>query len=434
MPISSNAGNSTAICCESLGKRYKISRQARYQTLRDTLSEAVTAPFRKLSRGPARDAEQNHLWALRNLSFEVKHGEILGIIGRNGSGKSTLLKLLARITRATEGRVEVYGRVGTLLEVGAGFHPELSGRENIFLYGAILGMKRREIARKFDEIVEFAECGRMLDTAIKHYSSGMYMRLAFAVAAHLETEILLVDEVLAVGDAAFQKKCLGKIGEAAHAGRTVLFVSHNMLAVESLCTRAICLHEGAAVLEGSPGFVTGTYMKEWLPKYSETLYEDIRTAPGNEQIRLRRVQVRPQDGASGGQITVSTPIAVDLEYWKMDADARLDLAVQVQNEHGIVVLTTGKLGAQAAPAGLLRGTFYVPADLLNNGTYQLHGFVFMNGGTIATTWDDMATFEVLDTANESRGTYLDEWPGVVRPNLKWKTELIEPLPEKWNTR
>lgn len=430
MPISSEAGSNTAIRCEGLGKRYRIGRQVRYQTLRDTLTEAATAPFRRLLRGAASDAVQNELWALRDVSLEVKHGEVLGIIGRNGSGKSTLLKILARITRPTEGRMEVRGRVGTLLEVGAGFHPELSGRENIYLYGAILGMKRREIARKFDEIVEFSECVRMLDTAIKHYSSGMYMRLAFAVAAHLETEILLVDEVLAVGDAAFQKKCLGKIGEAAHAGRTVLFVSHNMLAIDSLCTRAICLHDGNLVLQGAPGLVTSTYMKEWLPTFSEIVHEDMSTAPGNEMIRLHRVRVRPQNGALGDEITVSTPIAVEFEYWKINAGSRLDVAVQLFNEHGINVFTTGRIGAPAAPAGLLRGSFIIPADLLNNGTYQLHASVFLNGSVQIVDWENLATFDVMDAPNESRGSYLDVWPGAVRPNLEWTTEQIGPLPSE----
>ena len=201
-----------AIRCEGIGKRYRIGRQVRYRTLRDTLTEIATSPFRKLTSRWRSSCGERHpeLWALKDLSLEVKHGEVLGIIGRNGSGKSTLLKILSRITRPTEGVAEIHGRLGALLEVGAGFHPELTGRENILLYGAILGMNRAEIGRKFEEIVEFAECGRLLDTSMKHYSSGMYVRLAFAVAAHLETEILLVDEVLAVGDAVFQKKVPGQ--------------------------------------------------------------------------------------------------------------------------------------------------------------------------------------------------------------------------------
>ena len=251
----------SAIRCEGIGKRYRMGQRQRYRALRDTLTDALRAPVRLLraafrARAGADAPAAESLWALKDVSLEIRHGEVLGVIGRNGAGKTTLLKILSRITKPTEGQAEIRGRVGALLEVGTGFHPELTGRENIYLNGAILGMRRREIERKFDEIVEFSECGRFLDMPVKHYSSGMYMRLAFAVAAHLETEILFVDEVLAVGDAAFQKKCLGKIGDVAHQGRTVLFVSHNMVAVDSLCTRAICLHEGKIVEEGPPGVVT----------------------------------------------------------------------------------------------------------------------------------------------------------------------------------
>jgi homopolymeric O-antigen transport system ATP-binding protein len=420
-----------AIRCEQIGKRYRIGRQESYGTLRDTVMNALRGTLRraKSGEGGVESAARRELWALRNVSLEVRRGEILGIIGRNGSGKSTLLKILSSITRPTEGRAEIHGRVGTLLEVGAGFHPELTGRENIFLNGAILGMSRVEIVRKFDEIVEFSECSRMLDTPIKRYSSGMYVRLAFAVAAHLETEVLLVDEVLAVGDAAFQKKCLGRIGEAAHEGRTVIFVSHNLLAVDSLCTRAVCLHEGQVVLEGHPEQVTSRYMKNWLPSFQEVVYDDPKTAPGNEMLRLRRVCVRPQSGAPGDTITVRTPIAVEFDYWKFDANSCLDLGAQIFNEYGVNVFTTGKLGEPAAPAGLLRGSFYVPEDLMNSGTYQLHLTVFLNGATSIASWEDLVTFEVLDTASELRGTYLDSWPGALRPKLPWTRELLEPLPE-----
>ena len=226
-----------AISVEKLGKLYRIGERERYYTLRDTLARSFAAPFRRLKETPqfaTRDSQSEFIWALKDVSFEIKQGEVVGIIGRNGAGKSTLLKILSRITEPTEGEARIYGRVGSLLEVGTGFHSELTGRENIYLNGAILGMKKTEIDRKFDEIVAFAEVEKFLDTRVKHYSSGMYMRLAFSVAAHLEPEILIVDEVLAVGDAAFQKKCLGKMGEVAKEGRTVLFVSHNMVAIERL--------------------------------------------------------------------------------------------------------------------------------------------------------------------------------------------------------
>ena len=250
-----------AIRVENLGKQYRIGKQERYRTLRDTLTETVTAPFRWLRNGRSANGngEPDQIWALKDLSFEIPRGQVVGIIGRNGAGKSTLLKVLSRITEPTEGHAELSGRVGSLLEVGTGFHPELTGRDNIYLNGAILGMHKAEIAKKFDEIVAFAEISRFLDTPVKHYSSGMYMRLAFAVAAHLEPEILVVDEVLAVGDATFQRKCLTKMDDVARVGRTVLFVSHNLPAIRSLCRRAIVLANGRVVCDDSVSTALSTY-------------------------------------------------------------------------------------------------------------------------------------------------------------------------------
>ncbi len=427
MPTTSNTGNAIAIRCEELGKRYRIGEQVGYKTLRETLTTGFQAPFRWLSskRGAARGQDRTELWALRDLALEVKQGEVLGVIGRNGSGKSTLLKMLSRITKPTEGRAEIFGRVGTLLEVGAGFHPELTGRENIFLNGAILGMKRREIQRKFDEIVDFSGCSRMLDTPVKHYSSGMYVRLAFAVAAHLETEILFVDEVLAVGDAAFQKKCLGKIDDVAHQGRTILFVSHNMLAVDGLCTRAICLHEGKVVLEGTPASVTSRYLQNWTPRFKEVLHEDIETAPGTDIVRLRSARVRSQNNPNQDRITVHTPLRIEFEYWKLDASANLDIFVEVFNEHGINVFTTGLVGEDTNPAGLLLSSFEIPGDFMNAGAYWIHLSMMHGGLIIAGSWPDLIAFEVHDVSSESRAVYHDAWPGALRPKLEWKTEVIE---------
>src|SRR3989454_11707731 len=251
-----------AILVEGLGKQYPIGDRKPYKTIRESITNTVLGPLRRLrtrlsAEVPA-DGEQA-FWALKDVSFQVNRGEVIGVIGRNGAGKSTLLKILSRITEPTEGSVEIVGRVGSLLEVGTGFHPELTGRENVYLNGAILGMKRSEIDRRFDEIVAFSEIERFLETPVKHYSSGMYTRLAFAVAAHLEPEILMVDEVLAVGDAAFQKKCLGKMGDVAKAGRTVLFVSHNMGAIQSLCGHVIWLDAGQVVGEGDSRAVAAKY-------------------------------------------------------------------------------------------------------------------------------------------------------------------------------
>ena len=438
MPTLSEATSTLAIRCEGIGKRYRIGQQEQYRTLRDTIANVARAPFRQLTaalKGPSQTArEKAHLWALKDISLEIQHGEVVGIIGRNGSGKSTLLKILSQITKPTKGSAEIRGRVGTLLEVGAGFHPELTGRENIYLNGAILGMARREIDRKFDEIVEFSECSRMLDTPLKHYSSGMYVRLAFAVAAHLETEILIVDEVLAVGDAGFQKKCLGKIGDVANQGRTVLFVSHNMLAVDSLCTRAICLHDGRMVFEGTPAGVTARYLQEWLPTMDEVVYDDIRTAPGNEEIKLHRVRVRPRDGTPKSHLTVRMPLIVEFEYWKMKEHSHVDLGAEIFNEHGIMVFATGKWGEPAAPQGLLRSSFVIPANLMNSGTYRIHMLAFHRGHTLIDDWEDIVTFEVHDAGSELRGPYYEYWPGAVRPNLEWQSEFIGSIEEGTSAR
>jgi len=255
-----------AIHCEGLAKQYRIGERERYRALRDVITDAVTAPFRRV-RSARRDSsngngsnEETRFWALKDVSFEIKRGEVVGIIGRNGAGKSTLLKILSRITEPTRGSADIWGRVGSLLEVGTGFHPELTGRDNIFLNGAILGMKRAETARKFDEIVSFAEVEKFIDTPVKRYSSGMYVRLAFAVAAHMETEILLVDEVLAVGDAEFQKKCVGKMGEVAKHGRTVLFVSHSIPSIQRLCQRGVLLSCGDIEYDGPVNGAIEAYM------------------------------------------------------------------------------------------------------------------------------------------------------------------------------
>ena len=278
-----------AVRAEHLGKAYQIARRGArsgYKTLQEDVVGWLKRPFKRGSGASNRET----FWALKDVSFEVKHGEVLGIIGRNGAGKSTLLKILSRITKPSTGHADIYGRVGSLLEVGTGFHPELTGRENIFLSGAVLGMSRRDIQKRFDEIVSFAEVERFLDTPAKRYSSGMYMRLAFAVAAHLEPEVLIVDEVLAVGDAEFQKKCLGKMEDVAKSGRTVLFVSHNMAAIESLCTRGIVLKSGVVQFEGT--------QSEAIARYAELTHvstdNDLLTRSdrmGNGDVRVTTIQV-----------------------------------------------------------------------------------------------------------------------------------------------
>jgi lipopolysaccharide transport system ATP-binding protein len=272
--------NTLAIRCDGLAKQYRIGERESYKALREVVTDAITSPFRRarsvLSGSKNGHREKSTIWAMRDVSFEIHRGEAIGIVGRNGAGKSTLLKVLSRVTEPTRGQADIWGRVGSLLEIGTGFHPELTGRDNIYLNGAILGMKKTEIARKFDEIVAFSEVEKFIDTPVKRYSSGMYVRLAFAVAAHLETEILIVDEVLAVGDTQFQKKCLGKMGEVARHGRTVLMVSHNMAAIHALCSRAILLEQGRSVSDGNPLEVTRLYL-DGFEKQSNGGVIDLRS-------------------------------------------------------------------------------------------------------------------------------------------------------------
>src|SRR4051812_16833228 len=299
-----------AIRVENLGKRYRIGATqgiGRYRSLREDISELASRKGRKQERA-TRD-----FWALKNVSFEVKAGETVGIIGRNGAGKSTMLKILARITPPTSGRGETHGRVGSLLEVGTGFHPELTGRENIMLSAAIMGMSRADVQKRFDEIVEFADLAKFLETPVKRYSSGMYMRLAFSVAAHLEPEILLVDEVLAVGDAAFQKKCLGRMEELGGSGRTVLFVSHSMPSVVRLCPRVVLMEGGEATADGD----ASTVIEEYIGKggsAADRTWSDHDSAPGDAVARLRSVKVIAEDGSSAPRVNIDTAVGIQVEY------------------------------------------------------------------------------------------------------------------------
>ncbi|MGA9186113.1 MAG: ABC transporter ATP-binding protein, partial [Candidatus Acidiferrales bacterium] len=296
----------SVIHVEGLGKRYRIGERESYVALRDVIARAFSAPFKR--NGARRTVE--HLWALRDVSFDVQQGEVVGLIGRNGAGKSTLLKLLSRITRPTTGFAEIHGRVGTLLEVGTGFHPELTGRENIFLSGAILGMSRREILRKHDAMVEFAEVERFLDTPLKHYSSGMQMRLAFSVAAHLEPEILFVDEVLSVGDLAFQKKCLGKMEEVSKTGRTIVFVSHQMNQVRRLCKRVIWFESGEIYRTGAPGIILG----EYEAKMSSVALAGARNGNGAAvKARFMRWEINPSPSDAPNVLDSTGPVKVVFE-------------------------------------------------------------------------------------------------------------------------
>ncbi|SFT33871.1 lipopolysaccharide transport system ATP-binding protein [Geodermatophilus amargosae] len=420
-----SSGGSVALRVNGLGKRYELGERESYVALRDVISRAVKRPLVRSRR--RRAVGDSVFWALRDVSFEVPHGEALAIVGRNGAGKSTLLKILTRITEPTEGEAVVAGRVGALLEVGTGFHPELTGRENVTLNGAILGMRRQEIQAKFDEIVDFAGVERFVDTPVKRYSSGMRARLAFAVAAFLETDILVVDEVLAVGDAEFQKKCMGKMGDAADGGRTVLFVSHNMTAVESLCKRAVWLDGGRVVADGPTPDVVGRYLSTSFSALSERSWPELESAPGNDAVRVRRAAVRPEYGSPSDPIDVRTPVALEFEYWNLRPNALLNLSVHIYNAQGVLVFNALPYlekvwQGRPFPRGLYRDTCHIPGDLLNDGTYRVELMV-VEGSRAIYKQDEILVFEVRDDPH-SRDGWFGSWEGAVRPQLSWETEQL----------
>lgn len=416
-----------AIRVDNLGKQYRIGvAQPRYRTLRESIVAKFAAPFRARPPSPS-----EILWALKDVSFEIKRGELVGVIGRNGAGKSTLLKILSRITEPTGGQVEIHGRVGSLLEVGTGFHPELTGRENIFLNGAILGMRRVEIERKFDEIVAFSEVERFIDTPVKHYSSGMYVRLAFAVAAHLEPDILLVDEVLAVGDVRFQRKCLGKMQDAGQAGRTVVFVSHNMPAVARMCERVLLFDQGALLRDGPTAPVVGTYLQSGLGTTAERKWENVKTAPGNSFARLHAVRVRSEDGTVAEACDIRLSFGIEMQYWVLQPGVQLNPNIQVFNDEGVCVFGSSDQqepvwGRRTRSVGLFTSTCWIPGNLLAEGTYVVRAAVSsMSPVTKHVDERDAVGFQVIDSfdGDTARGNFGGTIPGVVRPLLRWTNEF-----------
>lgn len=424
----------TAIRAVDVSKRYYIGgRQDKYKTLRDTLTKSFTAPFHRaaqLLRGQVSGVSglYEELWALKDVSFEIKHGEVVGIIGRNGAGKSTLLKILSRITEPTTGYIDVYGRVGSLLEVGTGFHPELTGRENIYLNGAILGMKKNEIDRKFDEIVAFAEVDKFIDTPVKHYSSGMGLRLGFAVAAHLETEILVVDEVLAVGDAAFQKKCLGKMSDVASQGRTVLFVSHNMGAMRTLCSSAIFLEQGRLVVKGSSGSVISEYLHGTRQREAEHIWKNMDLAPGNASLRLKRVAIHNHLNENTVDIDISEPFHIEIEYTVLKQGIRTGATIVLKTEDGTIVFSSISnrdhcWHGRARPEGTYRSTCSIPSHLLNEGRYYISIILWQEDYRLSVQEDDILQIQLHDSGHTRNG-YFGGWSGLVRPMLDWTTEHL----------
>ena len=429
-----------AVRVEGLSKQYRIGgRQKDHGTLRDHIVASLKSLLGRTGHSPSsrnadsmESAEQagasDTIWALRDVSFEVKQGEVLGIIGRNGAGKSTLLKMLARITQPTHGRIELNGRVSALLEVGTGFHGELTGRENVYMNGTILGMKRLEIVRKFDEIVAFAEVEKFIDTPVKHYSSGMYLRLAFAVAAHLEPEILIVDEVLAVGDSAFQKKCLGKMEGVAKEGRTIFFVSHNMPAVTRICERVICLDEGKLCKDGTAHEVVKAYLHSGLGTMSSREWLYPGKAPGGEVARLQAVRVRTEDGQSTERIDIRRKVGLEMEYEVLKPGYKLMPAYCLYNEEGVRLFDTVEYDpawrGRVRPPGRYRSTAWIPGNYLAEGTMFVDVGLCTLEPEISQFFERQAVaFYVIDSCegDSARVDYAGSFGGVVRPLLNWST-------------
>ncbi len=421
--------NDLAIRAQGLGKRYRIGvRQAATAKTGAWLKDIILSPFAYLRASLREPTEEETLWAVRDVSFEVRQGEVLGIVGRNGAGKSTLLKILSQVTEPSTGQAEIFGRVGSLLEVGTGFHPDLTGRENVFMNGAILGMTKTEIDRKFDEILEFADIERFIDTPVKRYSSGMAVRLAFAVAAHLEPEILIVDEVLAVGDAAFQKKCLGKMESIAGEGRTVLFVSHNMPAVTRLCTRAILLERGRLSVDGLPADVVATYLDAAKNGGAGQVWS-MDTAPGTEEFKLLSINVLSNDGHPVVVADIAEPFRLELQYQVLKPGLSFRCAAKFFTQGVCAFVTIEPTEIQHPRAGVYCSSVIIPAHLLSEGEYTIGISIFASRGRKIhfVNKNDLIAFQVVDhmTSTSARGDYMEAMAGVMRPLLQWKLDYAE---------
>ncbi len=413
-----------AIQVENISKRYFIDHQKKNggpSGLKESLVTGIQSLFGSKPKESTR-SEKEEFWALKDVSFDVAQGDRIGIVGHNGAGKSTMLKVLSRITEPTTGRVTVRGRIASLLEVGTGFHQELTGRENIFLNGAILGMKQAEIKQHFDEIVSFAGIEKFLDTPVKRYSSGMFVRLGFAIAAHLEPEILIIDEVLAVGDAEFQRKCLGKMKDVSDSGRTILFVSHNLTAVQSLCNRAVFMNRGQMVAVGETGQIITDYMskinqtsliREWLTP---------EQAPGNDQVRIRKIELVPQFEVGQTRIDVRTPVKLRFEFWNFVKNAKLNLSMHFNSMTGETIFNLASPQIDANP-GLITGEVELPGNFLNDGTYTITMMIVKDAATVLYHLQESVMFEIDDYRGGVE--WYGKWPGSVRPYFPFTIEQSE---------
>ena len=425
-----------SIRARGVSKWYRIeqdAKKARYLTLRDQLMKAVSAPFRRITEPQSNGNGKKHsyeMWALKDVSFDIYQGEVVGLIGPNGAGKSTLLKILTRITEPTHGSIDIYGRIGSLLEVGTGFHKELTGRDNVYLNGAILGMRKAEIDRKFDEIISFSEVEKFIDTPVKFYSSGMTVRLAFAVAAHLDPEILLVDEVLAVGDAAFQRKCLTKMESVGKSGRTVVFVSHHMPSITRLCERAFLLNHGQLMLSGPAEQVVADYLSANLGTTAYKEWIDPVPAPGSDVTKLRSVRIIDEQGNTNYSFDIRRPVGIEFTY---DVLAQTGYAIfpfmNIHNEEEIILFTSfdtdTEWRSRPRPPGRYRSVAWIPGNLLSEGVVTVNVGLRTEMPHIIHCFEyDVVAFQIIDSpeGDTARGDYAGKMRGVVRPLLKWTTD------------
>lgn len=416
-----------AIKAENISKQYRLG-EVGTGTLSHDLNRfwykvrGKEDPYLKIGEANDRSAkgDSDYVWSLRDVNFEIEQGDAVGIIGRNGAGKSTLLKLLSKVTKPTTGNFKVNGRIASLLEVGTGFNPEMTGRENIYLNGAILGMRRHEIKRKFDEIVDFSGVERYIDTPVKRYSSGMYVRLAFAVAAHLESEILIVDEVLAVGDAEFQKKCLGKMGDVSKGeGRTVLFVSHNMAAVRSLCNKGILLEKGMIRFDGLVNELLDIYNAD-ADNADSTIRWDEDKAPGNAKAKILAINAHTESDF----FKIESDITLNVDFVNYVENQVLNVSISIFDDKDVYVLASPNLQRKPLGKGKYRSTCTIPADLLNKGRYSFTVLLVGNNFELITQLDKIVGINV-DEEGTHRGDYFGYWAGTVRPYLQWENKVLE---------
>jgi len=416
----------SVITAENISKRYIIDHQkkGRSGSLKDAFSSQLARWFGG-SKEPVIDGvEHEEFWALRDVHFAIEQGDRVGIVGHNGAGKSTLLKILSKITEPTTGSIHIRGRVASLLEVGTGFHPELTGRENIFLNGSILGMSRQEIKNAFDAIVDFAGIEKFLDTPVKRYSSGMYVRLGFAIAAHLDPEIMIIDEVLAVGDAEFQKKCLGKMRDVSDSGRTILFVSHNLTAVQALCNKTFYFERGRLIEQGETNQVIASYLSKVSKTRMARHWDTPEEAPGNDSVRVKRIELIPEFQDNLTHIDVRTPFRIRFEFWNMVEQANLNLSLHLHSMTGECIFNVGTT-SQPYGKGLISGELQVPGYFLNDGSYAVSVMIVKDTVSPLFNLEEGLIFDVEDYRENV--AWYGKWPGYVRPQFPFHMEAMDNL-------